>query len=373
MSKFFNIIAKEGKARAGILKVRGKEVETPFFMPVSTKMTAKHIGPDDLKSMRCNAIISNGFILSLRPGDKYIKRRGGIGNFMKFDGLNFTDSGGFQMYTKTLYIKSDDNGVEFRNPFDGKKEYITPEKDMDFQLNIGSDVAMCLDSMPLIEESKEAITKAVDKTTNWAKRCKEHHDEVQEKLSDEKKQILHGIIQGGIHPDLREVSAKALVELDFDGYSIGGLALGEAKEDEYKMIEVCKKIIPEDKHVYLMGAGNPLELLEAIYRGCDMFDSRFPTQNARHGGLFTNKGKIILTNKEFENDDGPIEEGCECFVCKNYSKAYVRHLLKQQEGSGYRYASYHNLWFLQRLMEKARVAIKEGKFGELLEEFRKFY
>jgi queuine tRNA-ribosyltransferase len=373
MSKVFEIVAKEGKARAGILKVRGKEVETPFFMPVSTKMTAKYIGPDDLKSMGANAIISNAFILSLRPGDKYIKRRGGIGKFMNYSGLNFTDSGGFQMYTKSLYIKQDENGVEFKNPFDGRKEYVTPEKDMDIQMNIDSDVLMCLDSMPLIEESKEAISEAVDKTGKWASRCKEHLDFEQADLADGDKQILHGIIQGGIHADLRERSAKELVGLDFDGYSIGGLALGEAKEDEYKMIEVCKKIIPEDKHVYLMGAGNPLELLEAIHRGCDMFDSRFPTQNARHGGLFTGKGKVILTNKEFENDDGPIEEGCECFVCRNYSRAYVRHLLKQQEGSGYRYASYHNLWFLQRLMEKAREAIKEGKFGEMLEAFRKCY
>lgn len=371
----FEIVAKDkkGKARSGILHTKSGSIETPFFMPVATKMTAKHISPDDFMSMNCKAVISNAFILSLKPGIKVIKKAGGIGKLMNWNGINFTDSGGFQMYTPSLYIGSDEKGVKFRDPYAGKEYYVTPEKDMQIQLDINSDVAMCLDSMPLIEHSKEAVRKAVEKTTSWAERCKKYHDEKQKKLKEEKRQILFGIIQGGIHKDLRKKSAEELTKLNFKGYSIGGLALGEPKEEEYRMIEVCKKIIPEDKPVYLMGAGHPLELLEAISRGCDMFDSRFPTRNARHGSMYTWKGKLNLMNKKYENSLEPIDDKCDCFTCRKYSKAYVRYLLKQGEGTGYRLASYHNLYFLQRLMEKAREAIKKGKFQNLLKNFRKMY
>ncbi len=371
----FHIVAKDekSKARTGILHTKSGNIETPFFMPVATKMTSKFVSPDDFTNMNAKAVISNAFILSLKPGSKVIKKAGGIGKMMAWNGINFTDSGGFQMYTDSLYIGSDKNGVRFKNPYTGKELYITPEKDMDIQLDINSDVAMCLDSMPLIENSKEEIRKAIEKTTSWAERCKIYHDKKQHKLSSDKRQILFGIIQGGIHSDLRKISAKELVALNFQGYSIGGLALGEPKKEEYKMIEVCKKIIPEEKAVYLMGAGHPLELLEAINRGCDMFDSRFPTRNARHGSLYTWKGKINLLNKKYENDLKPIDEMCDCFSCKTYSKVYIRYLLKQKEGTGYRLASIHNLHFLQSLMKKARESIKEGKFQKLLKSFRKYY
>ena len=370
----FDIIAsdKKSKARTGILHTKSGSIETPFFMPVATKMTAKFVSPDDFMKMDAKAVISNAFILSLKPGAKLIKKAGGIGKMMAWNGINFTDSGGFQMYTDSLYIGSDENGVRFKNPYTGKELYITPEKDMQIQLDINSDVAMCLDSMPLIENSKKEIIKAIEKTKNWAERCKKYHCKKQDKLSKEKRQILFGIIQGGIHSDLRKISAKDLVKMDFEGYSIGGLALGEPKKEEYEMIEVCKKIIPENKPVYLMGAGHPLELLEAINRGCDMFDSRFPTRNARHGSIYTWKGKINLLNKKYENDLKPLDEMCDCFSCKNYSKAYIRYLLKQKEGTGYRLASIHNLNFLQSLMKKAREEIKKGKFQNLLKNFRKY-
>lgn len=371
----FNIIAKDkkSKARTGILHTKSGSIETPFFMPVATKMTAKFVSPDDFVQMEAKAVISNAFILSLKPGTKLIKKAGGIGKMMAWDGINFTDSGGFQMYTDSLYLGSDDDGVKFRNPYSGKILYITPEKDMDIQLDINSDVAMCLDSMPLIENSKEEIKKAIEKTRNWAIRCKKYHEEKQKKIKLENRQILFGIIQGGIHADLRKISAKELARLDFQGYSIGGLALGEPKKDEYKMIEVCKKIIPEEKPVYLMGAGHPLELLEAINRGCDMFDSRYPTRNARHGSIYTWKGKINLLNQKHENDLKPLDIECDCFTCKKYSKAYIRYLLKQKEGTGYKLASIHNLHFLQSLMKKARESIKDGKFHKLLKDFRKYY
>lgn len=369
----FKITSKDSstKARTGILKTKSGSIETPFFMPVATKTAVKHISVEDLESMGAKAIISNAFILSLQPGQEIIKKFKGIGNFMNFPGIVFTDSGGFQMYSQSLYLGSNEHGINFRNPFSGEKIFMTPEKNMQIQLALGSDVAMCLDSMPLIEESKNAISNAVRKTYNWAKICKLSHDKMQKNKKN--KQLLFGIIQGGIHNDLRERSAKELLSLDFPGYSIGGLALGETKEQEYEMIDIVKSILPEDKPVYLMGAGDALEILEAISRGIDIFDSRFPTQNARRGSLFTKKGRITITNSKYKEDSSPIDKNCKCFVCQNHSKAYIRHLLIQEEGLGLRLASYHNLFFLQELIRDAKKAIRENKFRSFLESFKKSY
>lgn len=358
---------KKTKARVGILSTKSGKIETPFFMPVATKTAVKHISACDLHKMEAKAVISNAFVLLLRPGVELIKKMGGIAKFMSFKGIVFSDSGGFQMYSPKLYCGSKESGVIFKNPYTCEKIFITPEKDMEIQLNLGSDVAMCLDSMPLISDSKESIAEAVRKTSKWAKLCKKHHGELQKDLKKGKRQLLFGIIQGGIHEDLRKISAKELTSLDFDGYSIGGLALGEPKEDEYRMIEITKKIIPEEKPVYLMGVGDPLELLEAIARGCDIFDSRFPTQNARRGAIFTSEGRINLKAAKYREDKKPIDSKCSCFVCKNYSRAYIRHLLLQEEGAGMRLATYHNLHFIQRLLEDARKAIEKGKFAEFLQ------
>ena len=295
---------KKTKARIGILKTKSGNIETPFFMPVATKTAVKNISVEDLNTMGAKAIISNAFILSLRPGNKVIKKFGGIKKFMNYNGINFTDSGGFQMYTPSLYIGSNDKGVFFKDPFAGIKLFVTPEKDMEIQLDIDSDVAMCLDSMPLIEHSKEAISEAVRKTTLWAQRCKIQHDKLQKRIKKDHRQLLFGITQGGIHSDLRKRSAIELSKIDFDGYSVGGLALGEPKEEEYKMIEVVKSVIDESKPIYLMGAGDPVELLEAISRGVDMFDSRFPTKNARRGAIFTSKGRLRLMRAKHKYDSG---------------------------------------------------------------------
>jgi queuine tRNA-ribosyltransferase len=371
----FKIIAKDKKtnARVAVLSTKSGDIQTPFFMPVATKTAVKHISVEDLESMGAKAIISNAFILSLRPGTKIIKKFSGIKKFMNYSGINFTDSGGFQMYSPTLYLSSNDKGVFFRDPFAGKKFFVTPEKDMEIQLDIGSDVAMCLDSMPLIEHSKEAIAEAVRKTTLWAKRCKKHHYKLQKSLSKDKRQLLFGITQGGIHSDLRKKSTQELAKIDFDGFSIGGLALGEPKKDEYKMIEICKKILPENKPIYLMGAGDPVELLESISRGVDIFDSRFPTKNARRGAIFTSNGRLRLMQAKNKLSKRPLDEKCSCFVCKDYSRAHIRHLLQNKEGVGYRLASYHNLYFLQNLLNQARQAIKEGKFKKFLNDFKKNY
>lgn len=371
----FRITAKDKKtkARIGIIKTKSGDYETPFFMPVATKGSVKYISEEDLQTMGAKVTISNALILSLRPGVKVIEKFGTLGKFMNHSGGNFTDSGGFQMYSKSIYLHSTDQGVQFRNPFSGEKLFITPEKDMDIQLKISSDVAMCLDSMPMYHHSKEEIEEAVRKTSIWGERCKMHHDKMQKKLKQDKKQLLFGIIQGGIHKDLREKSAKHLVSLNFDGYSIGGFGLGETFEEEMKIVELCKKIIPENKPVYLMGIGNPVEILEGISHGIDIFDSRMPTQNARRGTLFTSKGKLRILKKEFEEDETHIDENCDCFVCKNYSKAFIRHMLIQQEGTGFRLATYHNLYYLTNLVRQAKQAIKSGKFTEFKKKVQKAY
>lgn len=364
---------KKTKARIGIISTKKGKIETPFFMPVATKASVKHISSMDLKEMDAKAIISNTLILHLRPGEKLIKEMGGIGKFMNWNGINATDSGGFQMYSPSLYIKSTEEGVWFRNPFEDRKIFITPEKDMQIQLDLDSEIAMCLDTMPLMDHSKEQIKLAVERTTSWAKRCKQEHDKLQSKIPKSKRQLLWGITQGGIHKELREKSAKELKKLDFDGYSVGGLALGETEEQEMKMIRVHKKVIGENKPCYLMGAGNPPEILEAISLGVDMFDSRFPTKCARHGTIFTSKGRLRLGRNKYTSDKKPLDENCNCFVCKNYSRAYIKYQLRQEEAVGMRLASFHNLYYLQNLVKEAKKAIKKGKFKEFKDKVHKEY
>jgi queuine tRNA-ribosyltransferase len=250
---------------------------------------------------------------------------------------------------------------------------IEPERDMQIQLDLGSDIAMCLDTMALLHHSRKDIAIAVQQTTGWAKRCKQQHDKLQAKLPNSKKQLLWGITQGGVHGDLRKKSCEELKKLNFDGYSIGGLALGETIEQEMKMVEISNAILPENKPRYLMGAGNPVELLEAISRGCDMFDSRFPTQNARRGTLFTSKGKLRIFRKQYALDTKPIDESCNCWVCKNYTRAYIRYQLQQEEAVGMRLATFHNLYYLTNLMQQAREAIKKGKFKKFLADVKQVY
>jgi len=362
---------KKTKARVGILETKKGSIETPFFMPVATKASVKYLSSHDLHEMKAKAVISNTFILHLKPGEKVIKEMNGIGKFMNFRGINATDSGGFQMYSPSCYISSNDQGVWFRNPFTKQKLFVTPEKDMEIQIDLGSDIAMCLDSMPLLNESKPKIAEAVRRTSLWAKRCKEHHDNLQK--NNKKKQLLFAISQGGIYPDLRKKSARELLKIGFDGYAIGGLALGETKEQEYRAIEAHKSIIPKNKITYLMGAGNPPEVLEAISRGIDMFDSRFPTMNARRGTIFTSQGKLRIFNSKYKTDKSPLDPECDCFVCKHYSRAYIRYGLEHEEGNARRLATFHNLYYMMRLIEQTRNAIKEGRFVEFKERIKKMY
>ncbi|MBT4135458.1 tRNA guanosine(34) transglycosylase Tgt [archaeon] len=371
----FTITHKDEKtnARIGIISTKKGEIETPFFMPVATKSATKHINSQQLTELGAKAIISNALILSLRPGNKLIKKLGGIGKFMNFQGINVTDSGGFQMYSPSIYLTSTEKGVQFKNPFSGEKIFITPEKDMEIQLDINSDIAMCLDRMPLYEDSKKEIEKSVKLTTLWAERCKKHHTKLQKKLPQEKRQLLFGITQGGVYKDLRKESIQQLAELDFDGYSIGGLGMGETKQEQYKIVELQKSILPENKPVYLMGIGDPIEIINAIEKGVDMFDSRMPTMNARRGTLFTSKGKIKILNKKYEADSSPLDKECNCMACKNYTRAYIRFLLRQNESVGRELASYHNLFYLQTLIKQAKQAIKNNKFSEFKKSIEKMY
>lgn len=371
----FTITHKDKKtnARIGILETKKGKIETPFFMPVATKATPKYLNSKDLEELNAKAIISNALIIHLTGNEKLIKKFKGIGNFMNFNGINITDSGGFQMYSPSIFIKSSEKGVYFKNPINGDNVFMTPEKNMDLQLSLNSDIAMCLDSMPLYEHSKKDIEKSVELTNNWAERCKKQHDLKQKNIPKNKKQLLFAITQGGIYKDLREKSAKHHIQFNFDGYAIGGFGMGETFDEEMKIVKQQKSILPKDKPIYLMGIGNPVEILTAIENGVDIFDSRMPTQNARRGTLFTSKGKLKILNKKYESDKNPIDKNCNCKVCKNYSKSYIRFLLKQDEPTGKYLASYHNLFYLQNLIIHAKQAIKNNKFKEFKKEVERNY
>jgi queuine tRNA-ribosyltransferase len=284
---------------------------------------------------------------------------------MNFKNAIFTDSGGFQKIKDSFYIKSTDKGIHLRSPFDGKKILLTPKLCMKIQNTINSDVAMVIDEMPLPNQSRKEVELAVKRTHRWAKECLKHHKN--------KKQLLFGIAQGGLYPDLREISAKFISALKFDGVAFGGLAIGEPEQKTYKMINSQVRHFPEDKVRYLMGVGSPRQLINAIAAGADCFDSTFPTQNARHATLFTSKGKLKIKNAKYKNDLRPIDKNCNCYVCKNYSRSHLRHLMKMQEPNGLRYCTYHNIYFINNLMKQIRKAIKEKRFEKFRKSFLKYY
>ncbi|HPD81535.1 MAG TPA: tRNA guanosine(34) transglycosylase Tgt [Candidatus Pacearchaeota archaeon] len=360
---------KKTSARIGILQTKKGKVETPFFMPVATRGSVKTLDSHELQKIKVPAVISNALILSLREGETIVNKFKGIGKFMNYKGINFTDSGGFQMYSPSIYLKSTKEGIFFRNPLNGEKIFMTPEKNMELQLKISSEVAMCLDSMPMYHNTtKNQIEEAVKKTSLWAKRCKLHHDELQKDTKTDKRQLLFGIIQGGKYEDLRGLSTKQLLEIDFDGYSIGGFGLGETIEEEFNIVKKVKQMLPENKPVYLMGIGNPVEILKGISMGVDIFDSRMPTQNARRGSLFTSEGKLRILREACKFDKNPIDKNCSCFVCKNYSRAFIRYQLIHDEFTGKKLATYHNIYYLTNLINIAKEKIKEGKFKDFMKE-----
>lgn len=358
---------KNTKARYGILNTNHGSFETPMFMPVGTQATVKTLSPEELKEMNSAIILSNTYHLWLRPTAEIVQKAGGLHKFMNYDGPILTDSGGYQVFSLAKNKKKDivEEGVHFKSHLDGSKLFLTPEKSIEIQNKLDSDIAMSFDECPPASATYEYIKNSVERTLRWAIRGKAVHSN--------SNQSLFGIVQGGPHKDLREFSAKETVKIDFDGYSIGGVANdGESKKDMYDAIDYSIPYLPTDKPRYLMGVGDPIDLIEGVIRGVDMFDCVLPTRLARHGNAFTRNGKMNLRNAKYKEDFSPIEE-CDCYACKNYTRAYIRHLLVANETFGARLLSIHNIRFLIRLMEELRIAIKEDRVLEYKEEFIRKY
>ncbi len=362
----FKITHKDKKARVGQLTIDNKTIETPFFMPALTKGTGKLITTDDYNEINTPNIIANALLLSFRPGIETIKKAGGLHKFINYQSIIFTDCGGFQM-SRGVFLKKSKKGLHFRNPYNESKVVITPKRMMEIQLTLNSDVAMMLDDMSGYEVSKEEAKKAMENTNRWGLESLKAHQE----LKGDSKQLLFGIVQGNFYPDLRKESAKFIAKQDFDGIAIGGVAIGEPKEEMHKAVSAAIKHLPENKPRYVMGVGSPLEILDLVEKGIDCFDSVYPTQLARHSQMFTFSGKVIIDKQIYANDFTPIEKNCNCHTCKTYTRAYIHHLTKVGEPSAKRFKSIHNAYFMQRFMERIQEAIKEKKFKEFKEEFRK--
>ena len=358
-------VCKQSGARYGILHTPHGDVETPMFMPVGTLATVKGIAPEMLKEMGSQVILSNTYHLWLRPGEDIVAKAGGLHKFMNYDGPMLTDSGGFQVFSLGKTRKIKEEGVYFKSIIDGKSLFLSPEKAIDIQNKLGADMIMSLDECAPYPATYDYMKHSVERTIRWAKRGKEaHHNE---------KQALFGIVQGGEYPDLREKCAKALVEMDFPGYSIGGTSVGEPKEEFLKMLYYTTPLMPKDKPRYLMGVGTPDYLIEAALAGIDMCDCVLPTRIARNGTALTSHGKVVVRNATYERDWTPLDPECDCYTCKNYSRAYIRHLIKAKEILGVRLLSIHNLYFLTKLMERVRMEIENDNLGNFRKEFYKKY
>lgn len=355
----------KSSARSGQLTLSHGMIETPVFMPVGTQATVKTLTPEDLYEMGIKMILANTYHLYLRPGEKLIAKAGGLHRFMNWHNNILTDSGGFQIFSLSKLRKITNEGVYFNSHIDGSKHFLTPEKVMEIEQALGADIAMCFDECAPYPCSYEEAQLAVQRTSHWALRCKEAHCR--------QDQALFGIIQGNVFPDLRQQSALDLVDMDFPGYAIGGLSVGEPKEDMYRILELTHSLLPLDKPRYLMGVGTPEDLLEGVRRGVDMFDCVLPTRLARHGTAYTKTGKITVRNANFAEDFDPIDANCDCYVCRNYSRAYIRHLLKAGEILALRLLSYHNVYFLVKLMENIRRAIHEEDFTGFYQRFMRDY
>ncbi len=356
---------EETKARYGLLHTNYGTFETPIFMPVGTLATVKTLSPEELKDIKCSVILSNTYHLWLRPGEDIVESAGGLHKFMNYDGPILTDSGGFQVFSLANPKDISEEGVKFKSHIDGASLFLTPEKSIAIQNKLDSDIAMSFDECPPASADYNYMKNSIERTLRWAKRGKDVHKNIN--------QSLFGIVQGGAYKDLREFSAKETVKLDFDGYSIGGVANdGESKEDMYKAIDYSIPYLPENKPRYLMGVGEPIDIIEGVIRGIDMFDCVLPTRLARHGNVFTKDGRINIRNAKYKDDFTKIED-CDCYTCKHYTKAYIRHLIVSNESFGARLLSIHNIRFLVKLMEEIRENIKNGTLLEYRKEFIERY
>lgn len=363
MEKFKFTINKnctETNARTGYIQTPNGMVKTPIFMPVGTLASVKYLSPEELTEIEAGIILSNTYHLWLRPGEDIIKEAGGLHKFMNVKRPILTDSGGFQVFSLSAMRKITEEGVAFRNHLNGDALFLTPEKSIQIQNDLGADIIMSFDECPAYPATHEYMKSSVERTLRWAQRGKDAHNNPN--------QALFGIVQGGEFADLREYSARKTVEMDFDGYSIGGTSVGESKPVMYKMIKDTIPFLPEDKPRYLMGVGTVDAILEGISQGIDMFDCVLPTRIARHGTAMTTIGRINIRNQQYDRDFTPLDPGCDCIACKNYTRAYLRHLIKNKEGLGMRLLSIHNLRFLIRLTQQAQVAIENGTFKSFKDE-----
>ena len=360
-------VCKQTGARRGVVHTPHGDIQTPVFMPVGTQATVKSMTPEELKEeVKAEIILSNTYHLYLRPGHELVKEAGGLHKFMNWDRPILTDCGGFQVFSLSDLRTISEDGVEFKSHLDGSKHFFSPEKVMEIEEALGADIIMSFDECVEPNATYEYTKQSMERTTRWAERCKKAHTTTD-------KQGLFGIIQGGFFEDLRKISAKDLIELDFPGYAIGGISVGESKEDFLRILRYTAPLMPENKPRYLMGVGTPDYLIEAAISGIDMCDCVLPTRIARNGTALTSHGKVVVRNATYERDWNRLDDECDCYTCKNYTRAYIRHLIKTNEILGVRLLSIHNLRFLVRLMEQVRQAIEEDRLLDFKNEFYKKY
>ena len=358
---------KQTGARLGRLHTPHGVIETPIFMPVGTQATVKAMTPEELKDIGSQIILSNTYHLYMRPGHDLIERAGGLHKFMNWDKPILTDSGGFQVFSLGPLRKIKEEGVEFRSHLDGSKHFLSPEKATEIQNALGSDIIMAFDECAPYPADRQYVKNSLERTTRWLERCKAAHKYPE-------RQALFGIVQGGMYKDLREQSAREITAIDLPGYAIGGLSVGEPKEMMYEVLDYTVPLLPEDKPRYLMGVGSPDDLLEGVLRGIDMFDCVLPTRIARNGTAMTSRGKVVVRNASYAEDFSSLDPECDCYTCRNYTKAYLRHLIKCNEILGARLLTIHNLHFLLKLMENVREAIREDRLLDYKKDFfEKYY
>lgn len=363
----FELLFTDGPARAGRLHTAHGHIDTPIFMPVGTVGSVKAIAPDDLHALGAEIILGNTYHLYLRPGDELVARRGGLHAFSAWEKPILTDSGGFQAFSLSELSRFSEAGVEFRSHLDGSRHMFTPEKVVSIQRNLGSDIMMVLDECVAYGASYEYTAKSIGLTSRWALRSREAYPK------GAGTGLLFAITQGGFFPDLRSESVQQLAEHDFDGFAIGGLSVGEPKDEMYSLLAHTAPLLPAEKPRYLMGVGTPLDIVTGISRGVDMFDCVLPTRNARNGTLYTSQGKISIKRKEYAEDDGPLDPLCGCYTCRTFSRAYLRHLFHAKELLSFRLNSLHNLTYYLDLVRSARTAIKEGRFSSFMSQINELY
>lgn len=353
--------SKESEARRGEVKTAHGIFQTPVFMPVGTQGTVKAVTPENLLDMSARIILGNTYHLYIRPGHELVERFGGLHKFMNWKGAILTDSGGFQIFSLRDLAKVTEEGAAFRSHLDGSKLFLSPEDAVQVQQSLGSDIMMCLDTCIPYPATREQTVESTDLTTRWARRCRTAHTS--------REQLLFGIVQGGMYPELRKRHAEELINIGFDGYAIGGLSVGEEKSLMYDMAEATAPCLPENFPRYLMGVGTPADLVEGVWRGIDMFDCVMPTRNARNGTLFTSRGKIIIKNACYREDQSPLDEECACYTCRNYTRGYLRHLFQSREILSYHLNTIHNLHYYLNLMADIRSAIEDETFTQFRKDF----